>query len=139
MTGVEAVSLGTGANTDVCTSAKGVFVAQVHVLTGPDRRRRWGDDQKRVILAAAFAPGASVAEVARRVDVWPCQIYRWRKELQTDLPTFAEVLTLPAPADRPSSMDAAIDATLANGARVRLPATTPPDLAAAVLKAMSGG
>jgi hypothetical protein len=32
-------------------------MAQVHVLTGPERRRRFSLEQKRAIVAAAFAPG----------------------------------------------------------------------------------
>lgn len=38
-------------------------MAQVHVITGVERRRRWSPDQKRTLVAAAFAPGAVVAEV----------------------------------------------------------------------------
>jgi transposase len=51
-------------------------MAQVQVITGIARRRRWSQDQKRAIVAAAFAPGASVAEVARQADLCPGQIYR---------------------------------------------------------------
>jgi transposase len=48
----------------------------IEVLSGPERRRRWSAEQKRSIVAEAFAPGASVCEVARRFDVVPGQIYR---------------------------------------------------------------
>jgi transposase len=40
----------------------------------------WSEGQKRAVVAQAFAPGASVSEVARRVDIVPVQIYRWRRE-----------------------------------------------------------
>ena len=53
-------------------------MGQVHFFTGVERRRRWSDDQKRAIVAAAFAPGAVVSEVARRADVSTGLIYRWR-------------------------------------------------------------
>src|SRR5277367_5313051 len=33
-------------------------MASVEVLIGPERRRRWSVEQKRAIVAAAFAPGA---------------------------------------------------------------------------------
>jgi hypothetical protein len=40
------------------------------LLTGPERRRRWSEDDRDRILAASFAPGAVVADVARqRPDV----------------------------------------------------------------------
>ena len=55
----------------------------VEVLSGPERRRRWSAEQKRSIVAEAFAPGASVCEVARRRDVVPGQIYRWRHDLRS--------------------------------------------------------
>jgi hypothetical protein len=31
-------------------------------MTGPERRRRWSDGDRREIVAAAFAPGAIVAD-----------------------------------------------------------------------------
>jgi len=42
-------------------------MARFEVISGPERRRRWSEDQKRALVAAAFAPGAVVAEVARRI------------------------------------------------------------------------
>jgi Transposase len=44
-------------------------MSRVEVLSGSERRRRWSAEQKRSIVAEAFAPGASVCEVARRRDV----------------------------------------------------------------------
>jgi transposase len=60
-------------------------MSRVEVLSGPERRRRWSAEQKRSIVAAAFAPGASVCDVARRRDVVPGQIYRWRRDLRDRL------------------------------------------------------
>ena len=57
-------------------------MARVEVITGPERRRRWSDEQKRAIVAESLAPGAVVADVARRAEVGPGQIYRWRQELR---------------------------------------------------------
>jgi len=56
-------------------------MSQVTVISGAERRRQWSDDQKRAIVAAAFAPGARVAQVAAKADVRGSQIYRWRREL----------------------------------------------------------
>jgi len=49
------------------------------LMAGPERRRRWSEDQKRAILAAADEPGAIVSEVARRADICTSLIYRWRQ------------------------------------------------------------
>ena len=55
-------------------------MAKFQLLSGPERRRRWSEEQKRALVVAAFAPGAIVSEVARRADVCPGQIYHWRQE-----------------------------------------------------------
>src|SRR5229473_303533 len=57
-------------------------MARFEVITGPERRRRWSEDQKRAIVAESFAPGAVVSDVARRADISAGQIYRWRQELR---------------------------------------------------------
>src|ERR1700730_13588274 len=90
-------SLDTGASTVACTGARDGAMSRVEVLPGPERRRRWSAQQKRSIVAEAFAPGASVCEVARRRDVVAGQIYRWRHDLR-DVPTgFAGVVVRPQP------------------------------------------
>jgi len=106
-------------------------MAQVHVITGVERRRRWSDDQKRAIVAAAFSPGAVVTDVARQADVCGSQIYRWRRELAAERAGFAEVVMLP---DR--TAPTVIEVELADHARIRIPASIPPELAAAVVKAL---
>ena len=57
-------------------------MARFQLISSPERRRRWSEDQKRALVAAAFAPGAIAAEVARWADVSPGQLYRWRQELR---------------------------------------------------------
>jgi len=44
-------------------------MAQVHVLTGPERRRRFSDAEKRTMVAAAFAPGCIFRGKAAK-DSW---------------------------------------------------------------------
>lgn len=67
-------------------------MGRIDVLTAPERRRRWSDDQKRAVVAAAFAPGAVVAQVARRADVCLSLIYQWRRELADAPAGFAAVV-----------------------------------------------
>jgi Transposase len=44
-------------------------MSQMTLITGPERRRRWSEDEQRQILAAAFAPDANVRDVSRQYDV----------------------------------------------------------------------
>jgi transposase len=112
----------------------------MQIITGPERRRSWSEEQKRAIVAAAFAPGAIVADIARRADVCAGQIYRWRQELRSASGGFSEVVIAAVDDSgndyagrRPA---AAIEIEFAGAARVRIPALTPPELAAAVIRAL---
>jgi transposase len=42
-------------------------------------RKRWPEALKREIVAATFAPGASVSVVARQYDVNANQVFSWRR------------------------------------------------------------
>jgi transposase len=115
-------------------------MARVEVITGPERRRRWSEEQKRTIVAASLAPGAVVSEVARRADVGPGQIYRWRKELRLVADGFAQVLI--APPDTAATGGSAcdepvIEVEFAGKVRVRIPGSVPAALAAAVVKVLA--
>jgi transposase len=139
-------------------------MAQVHVLTHPERRRRFSIGQKRAIVAAAFAPGAIVSDVARQADVCTSLIYRWRREIEGPC-VFAEVMVAPvvdtrsghsredggdegggvpaiptAEAARSGAAEGsslpAIEIEFSGASRVRIPASVPADLAAAVIAAL---
>jgi len=64
---------------DVTDDVKGEY-RQTEVLTGPDGRRRWSVEHKARIVEETMAPGARVAEVARRWQLCPQQIFAWRRE-----------------------------------------------------------
>jgi transposase len=83
-------------------------MARVEVITGPERRRRWSAEQKRAIVAESVAPGAVVTEIARRADVCPGQIYRWRREVRVGS-GFAQVLIAPVEDGRGCSAAPAIE------------------------------
>jgi transposase len=115
----------------------GGAMARFEVITGPERRRRWSEDQKRAIVAESFAPGAVVSDVARRADVSAGQIYRWRQELR-GAAGFAQVLI--APAESAASVAPCPEPVIeveVGKARVRIPGSIPAALAAAVVKALS--
>ena len=113
-------------------------MASVEVLAGPERRRRRSIEQKQAIVAAAFEPDAVVREVARRYEVTQSLIYRWRRDLRPAAKGFARVIM--APADNGTTAlppMAAIEIELAGNARVRIPTSVSPALAAAVVAALA--
>ena len=66
------------------------------------RRRRWSDEEKGRIVAEAIAPGAVIADVARRHDLVPQHLWNWiraaregRFALPADgLPAFVPVVSM---------------------------------------------
>ncbi|MER9223743.1 transposase [Mesorhizobium sp. M0644] len=114
-------------------------MSHVTLLTGPERRRRWREEDQCRILAAAFAPGATVAAVARQYDVATSLIYKWRRTMRTRETGFAEVVVVPDKpfaASVPAAPPAVIELEVAGKVRLRIPLTTPPTLAAAMVKAL---
>jgi transposase len=111
-------------------------MTQIEVLSSPERRRRWTAEQKRWIVAEAFAPGASVCEVARRADVVPSLIYRWRRELGSTAAGFAQVMVAPG-ADQRAVTSAALEIEFGRDIRVRIAAAAPKELACAIIKVLA--
>jgi transposase len=106
-------------------------MARFEVITGPERRRHWSAEQKRAIVAASLAPGAVVTEIARRAEIGPGQIYRWRREIGVGH-GFAPVLVAPVGEGAECAAAPAIEIEFAGKARVRIPASIPSGLAGAM-------
>jgi transposase-like protein len=100
--------------------------------TGRRRNRAWPEALKREIVAASFASGSSVSEVARHYDVNANQVFNWRK-LYGDDPRAPAVLSsapqlIPvmvteerdAVATQPLSVAETIEIDLADKYRVRV-------------------
>ena len=76
-------------------------MAQVTILAGPERRRRWSDEQREGILAEAFRPGVRVCDVARRHDVARSLIYQWRRAARRQAePVFVPAMLVDEPAQQ---------------------------------------
>lgn len=70
-------------------------MARMEIVTGRERRRRWSDEKKVQILQEAATSGLSVADVARRHDVVPQQIYIWRRQLLAKVKADASMRSTP--------------------------------------------
>src|SRR4051794_24119810 len=68
-------------------------MGRMEIITGRERRRQWSAEDKLRILEEASAPAASAAEVARRHDLLPQQIYTWRRQLRADHPVPHETVS----------------------------------------------
>ena len=53
---------------------------RIDVLNGPERRRRWSVEQKARIVQESLVPGTRVADIARRWQLCPQQIFGWRRD-----------------------------------------------------------
>jgi transposase len=109
------------------------------LITGPERRRRWSEAEKLAVVAAAFAPGANVSEVARRTDIATSLIYRWRKDFDPGPGAFSRaVLTDDRPGERaaPMALGPAIVVEMAGGVRVMIGADAQASLVTAALRAL---
>lgn len=125
-------------------------MGQVTVFSGPERRRRWSDEERLQIVAEAFAPGARVADVCRRHDVSSGLIYTWRRKLldagvaqeasapeALPMPVFVEAVMEDDPAAAASCAEhPAMIIDLPHGKRVSIFAAAPPALVAAALKGL---
>lgn len=121
-------------------------MGQITVFSGPERRRRWSDQERLEILNEAFAPGACVAEVARRRDVSTALVYTWRRKLRDvhaepepdDLAGagFAAAVMIEDVEAADPDLQPAIVIALARGKRISIFASASPALVASALKAL---
>jgi transposase len=114
-------------------------MTQITLRTGPERRRRWSAAEQREIMAAAFVPGAVVAEVARRFEVSTSMIYKWRREALAcrSEAAFVPAVVVPEPlcvSRAPMGPSIVID--LAGGTRLTIDAQASVGLVGAVLRAL---
>jgi len=120
------------------------LLQRVEVITGKERRRRWSEEEKLRLVAETYAPGSTVAGVARRHEVAESCLYTWRKR-------FAEAAALERPLPIPVSIEdepAAAAATptpaaigralivLPDGTRLEVDADYPPSALAALVGAL---
>lgn len=114
-------------------------MSQQTLLTGPERRRRWSAEDRHRILAAAFAPGTIVSDIARQFDVATSLIYKWRRQALAAEGgvAFAPAVVRHEPTGLSGSPQmAAITVDLEGGGRVSIGAAAPVALVVATLRAL---
>lgn len=53
---------------------------RVEIITGPERRRRWSDEEKLQLVSEACQAGNSVSQVARQRGINASQLFGWRRQ-----------------------------------------------------------
>jgi transposase len=96
-------------------------------LRSKRQHRSWPEALKREIVAASFAPGASVSIVARQYDVNSNQVFAWRKRYgdasaATPAPQLVPVVVTPDRSVERSSpiSSGAIEIELPGGCQIRV-------------------
>lgn len=103
-----------------------------------ETRRRWSREEKLAIVEEASGSCVNISAVARRHDIKPALLYRWRKELGAEAPasmSLVPVIVGSPDEDKtafvaPLGSNKTIEITLINGRTVKVPA----DLDAVMLK-----
>jgi len=139
---------------------------RVEIITGPERRRRWSEEEKLQLVEEACRPGHSVSQVARQRGISASQLFGWRRQalakgLITDnrfepsaAPTLAfapiKVAEEPATADageevrvarrrRGTRASGTIEIELKSGDRVRVEGCTDAGLVTRIISALRRG
>ena len=87
---------------------------RMDVLPGGRERRLWTPEAKARIIAESMAVRANVAEIARRYDMLPQQLYAWRREAREwmesgDAPAFVPAMVEEPRAPQGSSAEIRIN------------------------------
>jgi len=117
------------------------------ILVGPERRRRWSDEQKMAIVVEAASGDATVSDVARRHGISRQQIYQWRSDIRRGRlidhaggPFLAVEFIEAASGDTPPPMEQASDALIEimvrKGRCLRVPASIAPGVLSTLIRAV---
>lgn len=107
--------------------------------------RRWSDDEKARLVAEAFSPGSTVAQVARAYELDVSQLYAWRRKALSSgaiTPLAVPLGEHGGPANNPvqftrydAESSAAVEIVV-NDVVVRVSGTIDPDQLARIIRAV---
>ncbi len=75
---------------DHSDNTKPSAVRRVEVISGPERRRSWSDEEKLEIVSESLVEGINVSALARRHGMSPQQLFGWRAKIRARMPAAAE-------------------------------------------------
>ncbi|MFQ3894806.1 IS66-like element accessory protein TnpA [Sphingobium sp. R-7] len=84
----------------------------MEVIPAGRERRQWTPEAKARIIAESMQVRANVAEIARRNDILPQQLYAWRREARERMESDDAPAFVPAMVEEPKAQG--------NGAEIRI-------------------
>src|SRR3546814_2014584 len=75
----------------------------MEVIPAGRERRQWTPEAKARIIAESMAPRANVADIARRNDILPQQLYAWRREARERMESDDAPAFVPAMGEEPKA------------------------------------
>lgn len=82
-------------------SSAGDRPQRMDVIPAGRERRSWTAEAKARIIAESMEPRANVADIARRNDMLPQQLYAWRRETRERMEAGAGTAFVPAVVEPP--------------------------------------
>ncbi|QCB54006.1 transposase [Sphingopyxis sp. PAMC25046] len=94
----------------------------MEVIPAGRERRQWTPKAKARIIAESMAPRANVADIARRNDILPQQLYAWRREARERMESDDAPAFVPAMVEEPKAQGSGAEIRInIKGMTIRIP------------------
>jgi transposase len=95
---------------------------RMEVIPGGRERRSWTPEAKARIIAESMQVRANVAEIARRNDMLPQQLYAWRREARERMESGDALAFVPAVVEEPAKSPSCAEIWInVGGMTIRVP------------------
>jgi transposase len=94
----------------------------MEVIPAGRERRQWTPEAKARIIAESMAPRANVADIARRNDILPQQLYAWRRDARERMESDDAPAFVPAMVEEPKAQGSGAEIRInIKGMTIRIP------------------
>lgn len=94
----------------------------MEVIPAGRERRQWTPEARARIIAESMAPRANVADIARRNDILPQQLYAWRREARERMESDDAPAFVPAMVEEPKAQGSGAEIRInIKGMTIRIP------------------
>ena len=94
----------------------------MEVIPAGRERRQWTPEAKARIIDESMAPRANVADIARRNDILPQQLYAWRRDARERMESDDAPAFVPAMVEEPKAQGSGAEIRInIKGMTIRIP------------------